>query len=66
MSTTKKQAAEVRVGDVIVSMGSPHLIARIEPYAHPTIGATYGIAKAAGGWGITLLDGTAYEVASLP
>jgi hypothetical protein len=58
-----KRPADIAAGDVVVFMGTPHLIAEVEPYTHPTIGETQGIARAADGWGITLLEPTCVEVA---
>lgn len=58
-----KPAEDIEPGDIIVIDGRPHLVDRIEPYTHPTIGETYGIARAADGWGITLEQGARLQVA---
>ncbi len=62
-STAMIKGQEVRVGDDLWSMGTPHRITRIEPYAHPVVtrgeqwrqacsDGPEGVGKAA--WGITL------------
>lgn len=56
------QASEVRVGDIITFFGTPHLITEIEPYRHPTLGETHGMARAADGWSISLIDGGRVDV----
>ena len=55
--TKCKPVAEVAAGDIVVFLGTPHLVAEIEPYTHPTLGKMVGIARAADGWGITLDTG---------
>lgn len=52
---------EIRPGDIII-FGGPHLIERIEPYTHSVLGETAGIAKAADGWGITLIGTVKLDV----
>lgn len=59
-----KPCSEIKVGDVIVFLSTAHLITEIEPYTHPTLGPTFGVARDATGWGITLMDPTCLEVAS--
>lgn len=60
--TIKVAAKDVKVGDILWSLGHPHLITRIEPYVHPSFpdeqwatassDGPEGVGKAA--WGITL------------
>lgn len=45
-------------------LGTPHLVARVEPHNGPHAFAV-AIARAADGWGITLCDTGCTEVASL-
>jgi hypothetical protein len=63
MSTVRVHAADVRVGDILWFLGKPHMITRIEPYAHPVVtgGEEWAIASFDGpegigknAWGITL------------
>jgi hypothetical protein len=60
---TKRWGHEVRVGDILVVSGYSHRIVEIEPYTHPTIGKTCGIARASDGWEITLMPTICLEVA---
>jgi hypothetical protein len=53
---------DVRPGDMIEFLGTWHLIERIEPYTHPTLGETTGIARDASGWGITLMEPVSVRV----
>ena len=57
-----KRGNEVQVGDIILFAGRPHRVAKIEPYTHPTLGETCGIARASDGWGITLFPSSQVEV----
>lgn len=58
-----KRPGDIAAGDVIMFSGTPHLIAEIEPYTHPTLGPMVGIARAGDGWGITLAEPVCVEVA---
>lgn len=59
-----KQGNDVKPGDVILFLGTPHLIETIEPYTHPTVPECFAVARASDGWGITLTTGPVrYEVA---
>lgn len=61
MAAQRIPSNEVRPGDIII-FGGPHLIELIEPYTHPVLGETAGIAKAADGWGITLIGTVRLDV----
>ena len=57
-----KPSTEISPGDVILFLGSAHLITEIEPHTGPHDFAI-GIARAGDGWGITLCDTGCTEVA---
>lgn len=57
-----KRAEDIAPGDVVLFLGTPHVVADVEPYTHPTVGPMVGIARAADGWGITLDHLTCVEV----
>lgn len=57
---------QVVPGMIIDFLGTPHLIAEIEPYIHPTMGEMVGIARAADGWGITLSPGESTTISTIP
>lgn len=63
-ASTRKRSDEVRPGDIVMFLGTPHLIARIDPPApdcpFPWV---IGYARASNGWGITLAEGGRTEVA---
>lgn len=59
----KVRGSEVKPGDILVCLGASHRIVNIEPYTHPTLGKFVGIARGSDGWGITLDNTCAYEVA---
>jgi len=54
-------ASEVRPGDVVCFLGSPHLITAIDPYTGP-FDFIVGVARDAHGWGISLEDGAYLDV----
>lgn len=58
-----KPGDEVAAGDVVLFLGTPHVVDVVEPYTHPTVGPMAGIARAADGWGITLDRLVCVEVA---
>lgn len=53
---------EIAVGDIIVLLGTPHLVDSIEPYDGP-IDAITKVARSRDGWGISLVLGLCLEVA---
>ena len=57
-----KRPADVTPGDVVLFLGTPRLIERIDPYEGPLTGIE-GIARARDGWGITLAEPVCVEVA---
>lgn len=56
-----KRPGDVVPGDVILFLGGPHLIERIDPYEGPH-DWPLGIARDRTGWGITLEPGCCVEV----
>jgi hypothetical protein len=56
-----KRPADVGPGDVVLFLGTPHLIERIDPYEGPLDWAL-GIARDRSGWGITLGEPVCVEV----
>lgn len=61
--TQRKLGQDIEVGDIIVFLGTPHRITRVEPYTHPTVEGAVAIAHAANGWGISLWRNVSVEVA---
>lgn len=62
---TAKRGSEIKVGDIIMFLGTPHRVASLTPYTHPvmTEGAPgWRTARAADGWGITLSPQILLEV----
>lgn len=55
-----KRSGDLAAGDVVLFLGTPHLIDRIEPRADDLV---TGVARAADGWGISLSPTTCVEVA---
>lgn len=62
MSATRKPGNQIQVGDIVKVGHTSHRIVAIDPYTHPTIGATCGIARSADGWAITLTDTVSLDV----
>lgn len=60
----EKPAEDVAVGDIIMFLSTPHLIAEIEPYTHDAFPEAFGIARAADGWGYSLHHGSSVLVAA--
>lgn len=58
-----KPNEEITAGDVIMFLGTPHLVDRVEPHTHPTLGRMVGVAKARDGWGIVLEPDRCIQVA---
>jgi hypothetical protein len=58
-----KTAEEIGPGDMIMFLGQPHLVWKIEEYTGP-FDWVIGIARSADGWGITLGEGDRFEVAA--
>lgn len=58
-------AADIRVGDVILFLGWPWLVHEIVPYDGPLADPEDGwrVARSAGGWGVTLIPGDRLDVA---
>jgi len=54
--TRAMNTENVHVGDIIVILGTPHMVDSLEDYTHPVVthGETWKIARAADGWGITV------------
>lgn len=64
-TATRKPATEIQVGDVVNFLGRPHRIAHIEAASAATLAIDPGCAghaKAADGWGISLLTGIRLDV----
>lgn len=57
MSTIRVDAMDARPGDLLDFFGTPHILASVEPYEHPTVKAPMLHAIDADGWGIILYDG---------
>lgn len=53
---------QIKPGTILMFLGTPHLVALIEPYDRHN---ACGIARCSDGWGITLFAGVAYEAAAL-
>ncbi len=58
----EKPTEEIKPGDVVMFLGTPHLIDRIEAYDGP-FDFIHGIARAADGWGISLETGATLTIA---
>ena len=66
MATNTKTAEDIRPGDVIMFLGTPNRVERIEApkaTASDRQNRVVGRAKAANGWGMTLTAGARIEVA---
>lgn len=62
-SAATRDGREIEVGDVLMFLGSPHLIQRIEPYRHRLYpDEEWRIAHASGDWRITLVPFQLYEI----
>lgn len=56
-------AREVKVGDDIMFLGTPHRVVAVELYDGPmTKHGCFALAKGRDGWGIALYDGQRLEV----
>lgn len=64
-ATILRRAEDLRPGDVVVFLGTPHLVSRIEEYTHPAFPEAFGIARASDGWGISLSYGMHVDVATI-
>jgi hypothetical protein len=63
--TVNVDASEVRPGDDLVFLGTPHHIVAIKPYVsdgHYVERSRWRIAVDAFGWGLTLIPGDRFEV----
>lgn len=64
-----KPADRLRPNDVVMFLGNPHLIARIDPYSGIFDGTNdmpkcIGVAKAADGWGMSMFVGDCVEISA--
>lgn len=61
-----RDGAEIEVGDVLMHLGRPYRVDRIDGYQHPLMPDVWRVAHAAGDWRITLIPGERYEVVPAP
>lgn len=57
MSVAWVPTEDIKPGVVVVFLGTPHLIERVEPYTGPLHPDVTHIARAGDGWGISLTEG---------
>ena len=60
----RKRGDTIEAGDVLVIGRQSHQVSEVEPYTHPTLGETAGIARCSDGFAITLERTVWLEVAS--
>lgn len=53
MKTRRTYSKNVRPGDTVVFLGDTHVIARVEPYTHPTAPISLVVLHADDGWGMS-------------
>lgn len=66
MATKTKRGSDIKPGDVVIFLGTPHLIERIDPPTEATLSfhpTCLGYAMASDGWGISISPRSMLEVA---